>query len=563
MALAVSPGPAPPLADYHLAMPRRPLILLLLFVGAAAASLAADTYPRQPLDVEHYRFAIALSDDTDRIAGEATVRLRLTATGVREVSLDLANVTPEREGKGMTVDAVTVGQEALAFTHVSDRLAITLPAPSREGQVVELVVRYGGIPADGLQIKPNRHGNRTFFSDDWPNKARQWLPTIDHISDKATMEMSVTAPAKYQVVSNGRRVEETDLPGGLRRTVWLESVPIAPWLYALGVAPFAVEHVGDYRGVPIETWVFAEDRDAGFYDFAVPTREALAFYSEWVGPYAYEKLANVQSNSVGGGMEAASAIFYAPGSVVGDRNTRWRNVIIHEIAHQWFGNAVTERDWEDVWLSEGFATYFTLLFIEHAYGRDEFVDGLRRSRQTVLDFDARRPDYRVVHENLDDMSQVTTSMTYQKGGWVLHMLRQRLGDDQFWSGIRTYYRRYQNANASTDDFRRAMEEASGENLAPFFDQWLYRGGVPRVSGTWSFDPAAQAVTVELRQVQPGAPFQVIVEVAVEMPDAARRVERIDMSSASANATFAVAGEPVALVLDPNVRLLASTELTRR
>jgi aminopeptidase N len=544
-------------------MRSRSLFVLSLLLTAAGAPLAADTYPRQPLDVEHYRFAITLADTTDRIAGEATVRLRLLAAGVPTVALDLASVTPAREGKGMAVQSVTSGGQALAFAHGSDRLVITLAAPSREGQVVELVVRYAGIPADGLQIKPNRHGDRTFFSDDWPDKAHQWLPTIDHISDKATMEMDVVAPAHYQVVSNGRRVEQTDLSDGMRRTVWRESAPIAPWLYALGVAPFAVQHVGDYHGVPIETWVFARDRDAGFHDFAVPARDVLAFYSEWVGPYAYEKLANVQSNSVGGGMEAASAIFYAPGSVVGDRNPRWRNVIIHEIAHQWFGNAVTEADWNDVWLSEGFATYFTLLFIEHAYGRDEFADGLRRSRQTVLDFYAKTPDYRVVHANLDDMSQVTTSMTYQKGGWVLHMLRQRLGDDRFWAGIRAYYRRFKDASATTADFRQAMEQVSGEDLSSFFAEWLYRGGVPRLAGTWSWDRAAEAVTLDLRQVQPGAPFHVTVEVGLEAPGAPVRVERVEMTSASTSATFKVDQEPAALVLDPNVRLLAGTELVRR
>ncbi|MDQ3071532.1 MAG: M1 family peptidase, partial [Acidobacteriota bacterium] len=249
-------------------MRTRRLTLMLLSLAAAGTTLTADTYPRQPIDLQHYRFALMLSDTTDRIDGEATIRLRLLKAGVTSVTLDLAAATPERAGKGMTVQGVTSNGQALPFTHQADRLAIALATPSREGQVAEFVVRYAGIPADGLQIKPNPHGDRTFFSDNWPDKARQWLPTIDHISDKATMEMVVTAPAHYQVVSNGRRIEETDLPGGLRRTVWHESVPIAPWLYALGVARFAVQHVGDYDGVPIETWVFAKDRDAGFHDFA-------------------------------------------------------------------------------------------------------------------------------------------------------------------------------------------------------------------------------------------------------------------------------------------------------
>ncbi|MFN0097264.1 MAG: M1 family metallopeptidase, partial [Gemmatimonadaceae bacterium] len=369
---------------------RTPLLALVAILLPALTALTAlpsapaDTYPRQPLDVEHYRFALTLADSIDRIEGEATVRMRLLSAGLRVVQLDLADASPARNGRGMNVRAVSSGGRTLAFTHRADRIAITLAAPSTEGQVIELVVRYAGIPADGLQIKPDPHGDRTFFSDDWPDKARHWLPLIDHISDKATMEMAVTAPAHYQVISNGRRTEETDLPNNTRRTVWREGVPIAPWLYVLGVARFAVQHVDDYRGIPIETWVFAKDRDKGFYDFAVPTKDAMAFYSEWVGPFSYEKLANVQSNSVSGGMEAASAIFYSAGSVTGKRDVRWRNVVIHEIAHQWFGNAVTERDWDDVWLSEGFATYFTLLFIEHAYGRDEFAAGLRQSRRTVV-----------------------------------------------------------------------------------------------------------------------------------------------------------------------------------
>jgi aminopeptidase N len=414
-----------------------------------------------------------------------------------------------------------------------------------------------------LKITQSKYGDRTFFSDDWPDKARQWLPTVDHIADKATMEMDVLAPAHYQVISNGLRIEETDDARGMRRTVWRESVPIAPWLYALGVARFAVQHVGEYNGIPIETWVFPQQREAGFHDFAVPTKDALAFYSQWIGPFSYEKLANVQSNSVSGGMEAASAIFYSAGSVAGNRPVRWRNVVIHEIAHQWFGNAVTESDWDHVWLSEGFATYFTLLFIEHAYGRDEFVEGLRDSRRTVVAFDTKRPDYRVIHANLADMADVTTGMTYQKGSWTLHMLRTEMGDDRFWAGIRDYHARFRDRNATTDDFRLAMERAAGRDLGPFFQQWLYRGGVPRLDGSWRWDAAAKQVVVELKQSHVGEPFVLPIEIGMTTPDGKSRVERVQLVARDGRYTFAADVAPASVELDPNTKLLFAGTLVSR
>ena len=544
-------------------MSRRLIVTLCLLTVAAAPARALDGYRRQPVDVEHYRFALMLSDSTDRITGQATVRMKLLAAGLTTVELDLAGMTPERQGRGMRVMSVTSGGRTLAFSHATDRVAMTLAAPSVQGQVVEFVVRYEGIPADGLLIKKTPHGDRSFFSDDWPDKAHQWLPTIDHIADKATMEMDVTAPAHYQVISNGARVEETDLPGHLRRTVWRESVPIAPWLYVLGVAEFAVQHVGTYQGVPIETWVFAPDRDKGFYDFATPTRDVLAFYSEWIGPYSYEKLANVQSNSAAGGMEAASAIFYATGSVSGTRSLRWRNVVIHEIAHQWFGNAVTENDWNDVWLSEGFATYFTLLYIEHAYGKDEFTDGLRKSRAGIAEMDQKLPNYRVVHEKLVNMADVTTRLTYEKGAWTLHMLRQKLGDERFWAGIRAYHARYRDATASTADFRAEMERAGGQDLTAFLDQWLYRGGIPKLEGSWTWNARTKQVEVEVRQVQSGAPFVMPLEVGITLPGGAVRVERIELTGASARATFAAEQAPTAVELDPSVRSLFAGQLVRK
>ncbi len=555
-----------------------PLVFIaLLVVGGTPLDppSSADTYPKNPaIDALNYRFGLTLSDSTDRIAGEATIDLRFKEDGIDRVRLDLINERPD--GTGMRVLGVS-GTVRLQYTHEDDALFIILPSPSVAGERRQVVVSYEGVPNTGLIIGPNKHGDRTFFSDNWPNKARHWLPTIDHPYDKATSELIVTAPVHYQVISNGLMVEETDLLDGTRRTHWKQSVPIATWLYALGVARFAVQTVDYYDGVPIQTWVYAQDRDAGFYDFAVPTKQAMEFYGDWVGPYSYEKLANVQSNSVGGGMEAATAIFYGDASVTGERSVRWRNVIIHEVAHQWFGNAVTEYDWDDVWLSEGFATYFTLLFIEHQYGRDEFVERLQVSRDRIRDFMVERPDYRIVHDNLSDMSQVTTGAgTYQKGSWVLHMLRGVVGDDAFWAGIQSYYREFRDRNATTTDFRRHMEEASGLDLGTFFEQWLYRGGWLEYEGGWSYDPDADAIQVTLNQVQDSEyAFSMPVQVGIRYPfgepseggvhgsSEPLHIEVVTVDERSNNFTIPVEGDPSDVVLDPGTWLLMDAEFGRR
>ena len=532
---------------------------------AAAPSVAFDTYPKNPgIDALNYAFRIELSDTTDAIVGEMTLDLRFLAPNVRSVRLDLATRDAAHGGKGMQVSAVTLDGAGVSFTHANDELLIPLTAAHAVQQRSRVVVRYSGTPASGLAIKKNRYGDRTFFSDNWPNKARQWLPTIDHPYDKATSEFIVTAPSHYQVVSNGLRVEVTDLPGERRLTHWRNSIPIVPWLFTLGVARFAVQRVETFEGKPIETWVYAQDRDAGFADFATPTRSVLAFFSDYVGQFAYEKLANVQSSTVSGGMEAASAIMYGENSVTGTRSVRWRNVVIHEIAHQWFGNAVTEADWDDVWLSEGFATYFTQLYIEHAYGRDEFVRGMLSSRQTVATFAAAHPDYTIVHRNLSRMEDVTSSHTYQKGSWTLHMLRGVIGDEAFQRGIRSYYEQHFNANATTADFRRAMEEASGRDLGWFFDEWLYKPGTLKVAGRWTYDARAKQVRIALDQVQTdGSVFRMPVEVAVNTSEqAAPTIHRVEMNAKANVFRIAVPSQPNDVRLDPNLWVLMDATFER-
>lgn len=541
------------------------LIFMMLTWFAPWAFSMTDNYPKNPnIDAINYTFRINLSDTTDEISFVETIDIRYLAAGEKTLRLDLVNVSKKLGNKGMEVSIVRSNGLPLKYTHENDVLRIQLPAPSIKDQRTSYTLIYKGIPASGLKIADNKYGDRTFFSDNWPNKGRHWLATIDHPYDKATCEFIVTAPSHYQVVSNGLKIEERDMEQGNRLTHWRQSVPIASWLYVLGVAKFAVQYVDEFDGKSIETWVYPQDRDAGFYDFAVPTKSALEFYSNYVGPFSYEKLANIQSNSVSGGMEAASAILYSENSVEGDRNERWRNVVIHEIAHQWFGNAVTEYDWDDVWLSEGFATYFTLLFIEYQYGRDAFLSGLQKSKKTIDAFYEKRPDYRIVHDNLSDMSNVTTIQTYQKGSWILHMLRGVVGTEVFWNGIQSYYRKYKDLNATTYDFRREMEEASGMNLEDFFDQWLYKPGTLQLKGTWQFDANKKEVTLRLNQVQTdGSIFKMPLEIGLYgTTDKQQLIKRLHINNNSNTYTFTVDFEPKKVVLDPNYWVLMEAEITK-
>ena len=542
---------------------RRLLPLLLL----NAAILEADTYPRQNgVDAIHYVFRLGLSDASDEITGETTVTVKFLIDKVGDVQLDLASVSA---GKGMTVQSVRRGNaidipgpasDAIVYSHQNNRLRLVLPAGSKAGEEFTFTVRYRGTPAEGLLHGNNIHGERTIFANNWPNQVRNWLPMIDHPYDKATGEMIVTAPAHYQVVSNGVLVEESDRADGTRLTHWKQSVPIASWLYTLGVARFTAHHAGMVDAIPVQTWVFPQDRAAGLGLFEDLSRRAMRFFISNVGPYPYEKLANIQATGFTGGTEYASAIFYGEKGV-----NAGRGPVVHEIAHQWFGNSVTERDWDDVWLSEGFATYFTLLFTEHDEGRDAFVDGLRRSRAQILQLEQKLPGTPVIHRNLADMDKVLNGLVYQKGGWILHMLRAEVGTEHFWTAIRDYYRRYRDQNASTAELRAIFEQVSGKDLGWFFAQWLTRPGVPKLEGTWRYLPARKAIEVTVSQTQAGEAYRLGVDVGVaQQPGDVPKIERIELASRTATKLIAVDKEPAAISLDPNTWLLMEGgTLTRR
>lgn len=521
-----------------------------------------DSYPKNAgIDIQGYVFELELNDENNFIQGKTTVEARFVAPGQSKLELDLIKKSTELEGKGMQVSGVTFEGSALRFTHENDRIVITLPRQAQVNELIRVQVTYAGIPNSGLKIDVNKHGDRAFFSDNWSSRVRNWLPTVDHPYDKAKSEFIVIAPDHYQVVSNGILMEETGLDGGRRLTHWKNSVPIATWLYMLGVSNFAVQYVDEFDGKSIQTWVARQDRDAGFYDFAEPTKKVLQYYTDLIGPYSYEKLANIVSNATGGGMEAASAIAYSEASVSGNRDRRWQIVIIHEIAHQWFGNAVTEADWNDVWLSEGFATYYTLLYREHAWGHDDFIDGLKDARNRVVNFYKNDYDFQIVRDYLEDLNDISGAMMYQKGAWVLHMVRDKIGIDNYNKGIQSYYEEYQDLNASTIDLIRHLEEASGVELDGYFQQWLRQGGIPHFAVRWVQEDGR--VLFGVRQTQEKYVYDTEVDVQFRFKDGTLSdITTVKQPVVDGNAWAGVLSVPcekevAEVIVDPKTRLLGT------
>ena len=514
-----------------------------------------DPYPKNPnIDILNYSFELHLNDSTDIIYGTANINLHIEPSE-NNVRLDL--ISANNDGNGMVVHSVLFNGNKVPYTHKKNELNISTDGLKYSIYDV-ITIEYSGIPITGLIIGDNMHGDRTFFSDNWPNKARNWLPLVDHPYDKSTSEFIVFAPNHYQVISNGLLVEETNVNKDIKKTHWKQSVPISCWLYALGVAEFAIDYVDYFNGKSIQTWVYKQDRDKGFYDFKVPTKHTLEFFSDYVGPFAYEKLANVQSNSVKGGMESATAIFYSDISVTGNRSVRWRDVIIHEVAHQWFGNCVTEYDWDDVWLSEGFATYFTLMFREHAYGRDDFVKGLKDAKRRVFNFYEKNKNASVVHDNLKDMKDVLSyDLQYQKGAWVLHMLRNYVGEDNFREGIRNYYKKYFNSNTNTEEFKFEMEKVSGIDLDKFFDQWLYKGGIIKLDVEWDYDEKSKNIEFNITQVQnDGYLFEMPLDIEI-LGDNNSNTSTIRLDKKSGKYLVYSENKPKEIKLDPYTKLLAT------
>ncbi|MFN8240816.1 MAG: M1 family metallopeptidase [Bacteroidales bacterium] len=520
-------------------------LVLLVFISLTGFVTTRGQHAQSDIDILHYDFNISLNDSTDIISGRTVITLTFIKN-CNTFSLEFRN--KDLKGRGMVTDSVSFDRPGVAYVHNADHLVISARDPFLAGTKLTMTVFYRGMPGDGLIISRNKFGNRTFFADHWPDRASNYLPVINEPSEKATVDFLITAPPKYKIVASGRLVEESELKNGYHLTHWKENVPLPVKVMAFGAASFSVSLAGVVHGTEVWTWVYPENRLEGFRDYS-DALKPLEFYMNNIGPYPYEKLANVQSRTIFGGLENASCIFYSENSVTGQGKTE--SLLAHEIAHQWFGNSVTERDWHHIWLSEGFATYLTSLYLEHTYGDGKFRESMLSARERVIRSSARAATP-VIDTTITDLMKLLSANSYQKGAWVLHMLRQEIGFDMFMKGLREYYRIYRDSSALTNDFMGVMESVSGKDLDWFFEQWLTKPGEPALKISLSDAPGGKDRSIVIEQTQPVI-FRFNIEVRITS-QAGSRVISIPVKDKITRFPVKDKGD-IKLEADPDVKLL--------
>jgi aminopeptidase N len=550
---------------------RRVVFPALLLAVALLAPVVALAERRERL-VEgwrpvHYDVTLVFAPDLSELArAETKVTVEVLRDGLSTVDLDFGE---------LAVEAVTVGGVAARFGRAQGRLNVSLDAPARRGQRLVVGVAYRGRPRDGLVLVKDRDGNPSATGDNWPDRVHHWIPSLDHPSAKASVSFTVTAPARLAVVANGVVVSSRDNADGTRTQRWAESKPIPPYCMIVAVGQFAV-------ALP---WGFDARPPRSQLQFYVPPSQAalaakgfgaalpsLVLFGRVVAPYPYRKLAHIVGATRFGGMENSTAIVYAsnvldprPDQPVSPRFGVRRGLVelvAHETAHQWFGDAVTPATWADLWLSEGFATYFAGLFVERHEGEAAFREYMRRKGDEYLRYSKTRRA--PVHDReTENLNGLLNPNSYQKGAWVLHMLRRQLGDAAFFRGVRAYYRAHEHRNATTEDLRRALERASGRDLRDFFARWIYGSGHPayRLSWEWRAPRGGRGggtLALRLTQTQPEEFFPAPVPVEIVTPRGVRRIT-IRPTGRETDALAPLPARPTEVRLDPSDTLLKEVE----
>ena len=477
-----------------------PALAALALLGFAARAPAQRTPLAQRFDSQtvrhdavHYDVWIRLADSGTRF--EAAVATRWRLTGPEPIRIDLDSV--------YRVRALTLNGRPARFERRGD--VISVPLPPNAGGEAETRIAYDGSPPefkqtgqdDGL-VQRGAGRDRRIFADNWPDRARRWLASQDHPSDKATVTWTIEAPAALTVVANGALQGVDTLPSGLRRWRFRLDVPIPVYTMVLGAARLALTRLAPACAVRCAPVSIATYPDDSAWAVNGPFRRAdsiVDFFSRLIAPFPYDELRHVETSTIFGGMENSTVIFYDEKQY--RRRSLSEQTVAHETAHQWFGDAATEADWHHLWLSEGFATYGAALWNEHLGGDSALRASMTSNRDAVLQSAVtERP---ILDSAATDLLGLLNSNNYPKGAWVLHSLRGLMGDSAFFDGLRRYYHAYEHRNALSADFARTMSEAAGTDLEWYFDQALTQPGYPILEVSTRLVGGRAEVT--LRQVQ--------------------------------------------------------------
>ncbi|MCA1577697.1 MAG: M1 family metallopeptidase [Acidobacteria bacterium] len=532
------------------------LLALILTVtslaNAARVERLIDTW--QP---KHYVVNITLNDQLSEIS--ATVRIdALILKPTTLIDLDFGE---------LTIDTVTLDSKTVPFTHRNGKLHLNLPQRSLPGTVHAVTVQYHGKPKDGLILSADKDGKPSAVGDNWPNRVHHWIPTFDHPSAKATVTFNITAPANNEVVANGRLDHVATSSSNTRTWTFAERAPIPPYCMIIAVGQFKTFQPTERSLTPLSYYVPQSDAPHAIKGFA-PANPSVSFFSETIAPYPYEKLALIVGATQFGGMENSGAIVFS--RTLFDPRPRARisktygipmgitSLIAHEIAHQWFGDSVTESTWADLWLSEGFATYFAGLFLEKYESEEAFQRYMSDAAAAAFGFEKQKR-MPIVDRDTEDLMDLLNANNYQKGAWVLHMLRSSMGDEVFFRAIRSYYQAHVSKTANSEDLRAALEKASGRNLRPFFARWIYDSGHPQYELSWQW-LRDRELRLVLRQVQPGNVFADPVPVSIRTASGTRDIVLKPMGRAT-TVTIRLREKPLMIGLDPRNTLLKESRIS--
>jgi aminopeptidase N len=518
------------------------MILALLVALQAPLAVAPDTI-HPPHHAVHYDVTLVLGDTGRYILGQVSTTWLIRSAEPIQIELDSAMRVirlQDDENSGRRDDHTLYAREQ------SD---IILPHHKSPGDTLVSSLRYHGQVRDGLIITTNPYGDRVIFADNWPDRAHLWLPVQDHPSDKATVDFAVEVPAGMAVIANGVLTKVDTLAYG--RRVWRYSMRqrIPAYGMVIGAGPLITTPLGtaacSIKCVPVAAVTYPQDSGwavSGPFHRAV---DMVEFLSQLAGPFPYDRLSHVESTTIFGGMENPSAIFFPDKAYT--RKTLTEETVAHETAHQWFGDAVTERDWHHLWLSEGFATYFAALWLRHADGDSAFHASMNRGAAAVFR-DTASTNRPIIDPAATDLIGLLNTNNYPKGAWVLQSLRGLIGDSAFYAGIRDYYREFRDSTALSADFAEVMSKAAGKSLDWFFTQALTQPGYPQLEVSWT--QRKKNLDLVIRQTQPAEwgvfqlpNLEIGVDGVVHSVNVTGRETRVSIAG--------VAKPPTTVVVDPN------------